>query len=180
MQTATCLWSGFFRLVNFHMVLYMSCRWDFGDGSGKVSHTQSAPCQTMDELVESGEKQVYVQDSVDYIYSIPGKHTLLHSPTFLNHEWMKLATLCIVKGSTMIITQLGRFLQLYEAFLASFSVSSCSRACSCTVWFAHTILISHVSSRRRWINPQYTTCTTGNSRKKNKSLSSEQGGTFSI
>ncbi|AWP17296.1 putative polycystin-1-like [Scophthalmus maximus] len=62
--------------VKVDISLPVTFGWDFGDGSGKVSHTQSAPCQTMDELVESGEKQVYVQDSVDYIYSIPGDFTL--------------------------------------------------------------------------------------------------------
>lgn len=52
----------------------MSYRWDFGDGSSEVIHAQSAPCQTMEGPMERGEKQVYVQDSVNYTYSIPGKH----------------------------------------------------------------------------------------------------------
>ncbi|XP_022598094.1 polycystin-1-like [Seriola dumerili] len=51
-------------------------RWDFGDGSRKVSQAQSAPCQTMEGRVEGGEKQVYVQDSVNYTYSIPDDYTL--------------------------------------------------------------------------------------------------------
>lgn len=54
---------------------FLPCRWDFGDGSEGVIHTQSAPCQSMDGLVR-GEKQVYVQDSVNHTYYIPGKHTL--------------------------------------------------------------------------------------------------------
>lgn len=53
----------------------MSYRWDFGDGHGKIIHTHSAPCQTMVGLMERRMKQVYVQDSVNYTYSIPGKHT---------------------------------------------------------------------------------------------------------
>ncbi len=69
---------------------FMSCRWDFGDGSSKVIHTQFAPCKTMEGLMERGEKQVYVQDSVNYTYSIPGKHTQIHTHT---HKQTTKATL---------------------------------------------------------------------------------------
>nr|XP_046233896.1 polycystin-1 [Scatophagus argus] len=50
--------------------------WDFGDGNSKVIHTQSAPCQTMEGLMEREEKQVYVENSVNYTYSVPGDYTL--------------------------------------------------------------------------------------------------------
>lgn len=63
----------FVWLLKFSL-LCLSCRWDFGDGSSKVIHNMSAPCQTMEGLMERGEKQVYVQDFVNYTYSIPGKH----------------------------------------------------------------------------------------------------------
>ncbi|XP_030255555.1 polycystin-1 [Sparus aurata] len=51
-------------------------RWDLGDGGSKVIHTKSAPCQTMEGLMEGGQTQVYVQDSVNYTYSIPDDYTL--------------------------------------------------------------------------------------------------------
>lgn len=51
----------------------MMSRWDFGDGSSKVIHSKPAPCHTMAGLMKKGEKQVYIQDSVNYTYSIPGK-----------------------------------------------------------------------------------------------------------
>uniref|UniRef100_UPI0037E95008 polycystin-1 n=1 Tax=Semicossyphus pulcher TaxID=241346 RepID=UPI0037E95008 len=50
--------------------------WDFGDGSGKVIHTQSAPCQTRQGLMRRQQKDVYVQDSVNYTYSFPDDFTL--------------------------------------------------------------------------------------------------------
>ncbi|XP_058477572.1 polycystin-1 isoform X2 [Solea solea] len=62
--------------VKVDISLPVTFRWDFGDGSKTVSHTHSAPCQNMEGLVERGEKQVYVQDSVNYTYSIPGDFTL--------------------------------------------------------------------------------------------------------
>ncbi|KAM3591453.1 uncharacterized protein V6R79_002157 [Siganus canaliculatus] len=49
--------------------------WDLGDGSSKVIHTQYAPCQTMEGLMERGRRQVYVQDSVNHTYSITGDYT---------------------------------------------------------------------------------------------------------
>ncbi|KAI4797835.1 hypothetical protein KUCAC02_024816 [Chaenocephalus aceratus] len=51
-------------------------RWDFGDGRSEVIHTQAAPCQTTEGLMERGEKQVYVQDFVNYTYPIPDDYTL--------------------------------------------------------------------------------------------------------
>ncbi|XP_069373627.1 polycystin-1 isoform X2 [Paralichthys olivaceus] len=62
--------------VKVDISLPVTFGWDFGDGSEKVSHTQAAPYQTMDGLMESGEKQMYVQDSVNYTYSSPGDLTL--------------------------------------------------------------------------------------------------------
>lgn len=50
-------------------------RWDFGNSSNKVIRSKPAPCQKMEGLVEKGEKQVYVQDSVNFTYSIPGNNT---------------------------------------------------------------------------------------------------------
>ncbi|XP_070847293.1 polycystin-1 [Chaetodon trifascialis] len=70
---ATCLYT--FR-VKVDISLPVTFRWDFGDGSSKVIHTKSAPCQTFEGLMESGEKQVYVQDSLNYTYSIPDDYTL--------------------------------------------------------------------------------------------------------
>ncbi|XP_034426558.1 polycystin-1 [Hippoglossus hippoglossus] len=62
--------------VKVDIYLPVTFRWDFGDGIGKVSHTQAAPYQTMDGLVERGEKQMFVQDSVNYTYSYSGDLTL--------------------------------------------------------------------------------------------------------
>ncbi|XP_038592316.1 polycystin-1 [Micropterus salmoides] len=62
--------------VKVDISLPITFRWDFGDGSSKVIHTQSAPCQTMEGLMERGEKQVYVHNSVNYTYSIPDDYTL--------------------------------------------------------------------------------------------------------
>ncbi|XP_071319469.1 polycystin-1 [Trachinotus anak] len=62
--------------VKVDISMPVTFRWDFGDGSRKVSHTQTAPCQTMEGLVERGEKQAHVQDSVNYTYSIPDDYTL--------------------------------------------------------------------------------------------------------
>ncbi|XP_039991901.1 polycystin-1 [Xiphias gladius] len=62
--------------VKVDISLPVTFRWDFGGGTRKVNHTQSAPCQTMEGLVERGEKQVYVQDSVNYTFSIPDHYTL--------------------------------------------------------------------------------------------------------
>ncbi|XP_062299163.1 polycystin-1 [Scomber scombrus] len=62
--------------VKVDISLPVTFRWDFGDGSSNVIHTQSAPCQTMEGLLERGEKQVYVQDSVNYTFSIPDDYIL--------------------------------------------------------------------------------------------------------
>ncbi|KAI9529372.1 hypothetical protein NQZ68_011077 [Dissostichus eleginoides] len=62
--------------VKVDISLPVTFRWDFGDGRSEVIHTQSAPCQTMEGLMERGEKQVYVQDSVNYTYPIPDDYTL--------------------------------------------------------------------------------------------------------
>ncbi|KAM7382093.1 hypothetical protein PAMA_012795 [Pampus argenteus] len=62
--------------VKVDISLPVTFRWDFGDGSSNVIHTQSAPCQTMEGLLKRGEKQVYIQDSVNYTYSIPDDYTL--------------------------------------------------------------------------------------------------------
>ncbi|XP_040885354.1 polycystin-1 [Toxotes jaculatrix] len=62
--------------VKVDISLPVTFSWDFGDGRGKMSHPQSAPFQTMEGLMERAEKQVYVQDSVNYSYSIPDDYTL--------------------------------------------------------------------------------------------------------
>ncbi|XP_067432834.1 polycystin-1 [Thunnus thynnus] len=62
--------------VKVDISLPVTFRWDFGDGSSNVIHTQSAPYQTMEGLLEREEKQVYVQDSVNYTYSMPDDYTL--------------------------------------------------------------------------------------------------------
>ncbi|XP_051273916.1 polycystin-1 isoform X2 [Dicentrarchus labrax] len=62
--------------VKVDISMPVTFRWDFGAGSSKVIHTQSAPCQIMEGLMERGEKQVYVQDLVNYTYSIPDDYTL--------------------------------------------------------------------------------------------------------
>ncbi|KAG8008965.1 Polycystin-1, partial [Nibea albiflora] len=62
--------------VKVDISLPVTFRWDFGDGSSKVVHNQSAPCQILEGLMEKGEKEVYVQDSVTYTYSIPDDYTL--------------------------------------------------------------------------------------------------------
>uniref|UniRef100_UPI003AAB6BD9 polycystin-1 n=1 Tax=Centroberyx gerrardi TaxID=166262 RepID=UPI003AAB6BD9 len=62
--------------VKVDISLAVTFRWDFGDGSGKVIHTQPAPCHTMEGLVERGERQVYVQDSVNHTYLTPDDCTL--------------------------------------------------------------------------------------------------------
>ncbi|XP_027144915.1 polycystin-1 [Larimichthys crocea] len=62
--------------VKVDISLPVTFRWDFGDGSSKVIHNQSAPCQIMEGLMEKGEKEAYVQDSVTYTYSIPDDYTL--------------------------------------------------------------------------------------------------------
>ncbi|XP_065806054.1 polycystin-1-like [Labrus bergylta] len=56
--------------VKADMSLPVTFRWDFGDGSSKVTHTQSAPCMT------TQEKEVYVQDSVNHSYSFKDDFTL--------------------------------------------------------------------------------------------------------
>ena len=55
------------------MCMYVFHSWSFGDNSGHVSHTHPAPCQTTEGLVERGERQVYVQDSISHAYLDPGK-----------------------------------------------------------------------------------------------------------
>ncbi|XP_034415177.1 polycystin-1 [Cyclopterus lumpus] len=62
--------------VKVDISLPVTFRWDFGDGSSKVIHNHSAPCQIMEGLTARGEKQVYVQDSVNYTYPIPDNYPL--------------------------------------------------------------------------------------------------------
>ncbi|KAF1374215.1 hypothetical protein PFLUV_G00247310 [Perca fluviatilis] len=62
--------------VKVDISLPVTFKWDFGDGSSEVIHTQSAPCQNMQGLMERGGKQVYVQDSVNYTFSIPADYKL--------------------------------------------------------------------------------------------------------
>ncbi|KAM9425901.1 polycystin-1 [Pholidichthys leucotaenia] len=61
--------------VKADVAVPLTFRWDFGDGTESIVHTWSAPCQTP-EWHEAKEKQVYVQDSVNFTYSIPGSYTL--------------------------------------------------------------------------------------------------------
>ncbi|XP_068439233.1 polycystin-1 [Clinocottus analis] len=62
--------------VRVDISLPVTFRWDFGDGSSEVIHNHSAPCQIMEGLTARGEKQVYVQDTVNYSYPIPDDYTL--------------------------------------------------------------------------------------------------------
>ncbi|KAI3365437.1 hypothetical protein L3Q82_010525, partial [Scortum barcoo] len=62
--------------VKVDISLPVTFRWDFGDGSSEMIHVQSAPCQTIKRLIEKEEKQVYIQDSVNYTYFIPDDYTL--------------------------------------------------------------------------------------------------------
>ncbi|KAM4623628.1 polycystin-1 [Polymixia lowei] len=62
--------------VKVDISLGVTFRWDFADGSDQVNHTQPAPCQTTEGLVERGERQVYVQGSVSHTYLTPGDYTL--------------------------------------------------------------------------------------------------------
>lgn len=51
-------------------------RWDFGDSNERIDHPHSAPCQLIEGLVQRGMKQLYVQDSVNYTYTKPGRNQL--------------------------------------------------------------------------------------------------------
>ncbi|KAF3704724.1 Polycystin-1 Autosomal dominant polycystic kidney disease 1 protein -like protein Precursor [Channa argus] len=62
--------------VKVDVSLPVTFRWDFGDGSANVIHTHSAPCQTMVGLKDRRVKQVYVQDSVNYTFSLPDDYIL--------------------------------------------------------------------------------------------------------
>ncbi|CAL8282591.1 unnamed protein product [Merluccius merluccius] len=62
--------------VKVDIALGVNFSWSFGDNSGHVSHTHPAPCQTTEGLVERGERQVYVQDSISHAYLDPADYTL--------------------------------------------------------------------------------------------------------
>ncbi|XP_063338226.1 polycystin-1 [Pelmatolapia mariae] len=62
--------------VRVDISLPVTFRWDFGDGSSSVIHAQPAPCQSMKAHVARREKQMYIQDSVNYSYRIPEDYTL--------------------------------------------------------------------------------------------------------
>ncbi|XP_057681520.1 polycystin-1 [Corythoichthys intestinalis] len=51
-------------------------RWNFGDGSSTVVHTEPAPCDTNESLADKTQTQVYVQHSVNFTYSGPGNYHL--------------------------------------------------------------------------------------------------------
>ncbi|CAJ1081176.1 polycystin-1 [Xyrichtys novacula] len=55
--------------VKVHVSLPVNVRWDFGDGSREVIHTHSAPCLTMPSGLKRQQRDVYVQDTVNYTYS---------------------------------------------------------------------------------------------------------------
>ncbi|XP_061564100.1 polycystin-1 [Cololabis saira] len=61
--------------VKVDISLSVTFKWDFGDGRN-VIHMQSAPCQSTEGLVERGEKQIYIDDSVNHTYSTPEDYTL--------------------------------------------------------------------------------------------------------
>ncbi|XP_047466063.1 polycystin-1 [Mugil cephalus] len=71
--------------VRVDISLPVTFRWQFGDGSNSVVHTQPAPCQAMEGHVVKGGKQVYVQDSVNHTYSIPGDY-ILHVHVSSQHD----------------------------------------------------------------------------------------------
>ncbi|XP_061667089.1 polycystin-1 [Syngnathoides biaculeatus] len=62
--------------VKVDIALPATFRWDFGDGSCCVIHTEPAPSETMEGLVERGETQAFVQHSVNFTYSTPGNYKL--------------------------------------------------------------------------------------------------------
>ncbi|XP_054625121.1 polycystin-1 isoform X2 [Dunckerocampus dactyliophorus] len=62
--------------VKVDIALAATSRWDFGDGSSRVIHTEPAPCETLEGPADRREKQVYVQHSVNFTYSTQGDYTL--------------------------------------------------------------------------------------------------------
>ncbi|XP_034563216.1 polycystin-1 [Notolabrus celidotus] len=56
--------------VKVDVSLPITFSWDFGDGSNKVIHYQSAPCLTMQGVLRRQQKHVYVQDTVNHAYSV--------------------------------------------------------------------------------------------------------------
>ncbi|XP_054604965.2 polycystin-1 isoform X2 [Nothobranchius furzeri] len=62
--------------VKVDIALPVAFKWDFGDGSEAVVHTHTPSCQSTDGLLERGQKQAYVQDSVNHSFSFQGNYTL--------------------------------------------------------------------------------------------------------
>ncbi|XP_041671972.1 polycystin-1 [Cheilinus undulatus] len=81
--------------VKADISLPLTFSWDFGDGRSKVVHTKSAPCLSMQDHFKAPQKQVYVQDSVNYTYDFTDDFTL-HVQVYNQHggtdAFMKIST----------------------------------------------------------------------------------------
>ncbi|XP_029954702.1 polycystin-1 [Salarias fasciatus] len=84
--------------VKVDISLPVTIRWDFGDSSINVVHTKSAPCHTTKEVEETGVKQVYIHDSVNYTYSIPGTPLLAQRKTTITVVHSPLVA--VIKGGS--------------------------------------------------------------------------------
>lgn len=58
---------------NLDYGLLEHCRWDFGDLSSCINHTVGAPLERNDVPQDRTATQIYLQDTVHHIYTIPGK-----------------------------------------------------------------------------------------------------------
>ncbi|KAM6897519.1 polycystin-1 [Xenentodon cancila] len=61
--------------VQVDISLPVTFKWDFGDGCS-VIHMHPAPCLSTEGPVETGQKQIYIEDSVNHTYSTPEDYTL--------------------------------------------------------------------------------------------------------
>ncbi|TKS90159.1 Polycystin-1 [Collichthys lucidus] len=86
--------------VKVDISLPVTFRWDFGDGSSKVIHNQSAPCQIMEGPMEKGEKEAYIQDSVTYTYSIPDLSLHTNQPYAVVGEEILISAISSAISST--------------------------------------------------------------------------------
>ncbi|XP_061823857.1 polycystin-1 [Nerophis lumbriciformis] len=81
--------------VEVDIALSATFRWDFGDGSSSVIHTEPAPCETLEGLVDRRKKQVYVQHSVNFTYFTQGDYTLQVEVSNKYEKQQKSTKICI-------------------------------------------------------------------------------------
>ncbi|XP_061765809.1 polycystin-1 [Nerophis ophidion] len=81
--------------VKVDIALSATFRWDFGDGSSSVIHTEPAPCETLEGLVDRREKQVYVQHSVNFTYFTQGDYSLQVEVSNKYEKLQKSTKICI-------------------------------------------------------------------------------------